>query len=231
MQFWCRLRRSGRRFLGLFLGLLSASCLHDPGPEPSRRALEFETLVSPSVVPSGTPTSARVSFVVGPSACWRVEWLTVTLREARIHVEGGAIDPRNSDLSCTDAFVRREQRVDLPALAPGDYEVVAGDLRTPLVVSDNIAPGGEKAAFQGTLRFFGPDELQGSGCAWGGYWSSWWFTGVPVDANESHCIIQGDVTQDDPCSLVDQFGPGYFERLVAVSSFQQANDLGAVQHV
>lgn len=220
MKFGRRVRMATSGTLSLALCVLSASCLNDPDPEPMRRALEFRTLVSPSVVSPGTSSSAQVAFEVGPSGCWGIEWLRVTLRGTEIHIEGGGIDPRHRDTACADASVRGLREVELPALPSGDYEIVAGGLRTPLVVTQEFTSATEEASFLGSLEFSGPEDLHASGCGWGTFVDNWWFTGLPAEVVPGDYSIHGRTTGDDPCSLADWFSPLFFSRFIAVSRIE-----------
>lgn len=222
MQCGRNFRSGASAGLSLLFGLSCTSCLDDPDPEPVRRALQFETLASPSAIAPDETGSAEVTFLVGPNGCWRVEWLTATLRGSQVVIDGGAIDPQRSDGGCTDLWVLKQERIDLPPLAPGSYEIVAGLLRTPLVVTAEPTSVVEKVAYQGTLRFWGPTDLHGSGCAYGGKFFLWLFTGLPLEADEQSCVIQGEVTGNEPCSEVGSFDLNDFNRVVLVTSYQVA---------
>jgi hypothetical protein len=209
--------RSRRPFLIPFSWILFAlpiiSCDEEMSPEPLRHPLVFESLMAPSGIAPDTPANALVSFRIGSSSCWEVETVQVTVIEKTVRIEGNAINHNKPDRVCLLALGYGHQEVTLPALDEGQYEVIAGDLRTTLTVSNDSTSRVENVVYRG--RLFSQD----SGCAWGGHGElHWLFTGLPPNLSFDEYLVQGEVTSEDPCGEA----PDFFERIVEVRSVVQS---------
>lgn len=174
------------------------SCLLDD----EATTLSFLAMALPDRIAVGESVEVDVHYGIGPESCFEAERIQVTVEGSRIRIAGtGARGPG----PCGDTTATGRSVVRIPPLDPGEYTVVAGDLRAVITVAGD-APGERNRLV--CAGGFHPDN---GGCELRGNDMVVALIGFPpgLDTKRGY-LVQALIGTDDPCGLARHGPVDYF---------------------
>ncbi|MFH1679964.1 MAG: hypothetical protein ABIH26_04895 [Candidatus Eisenbacteria bacterium] len=188
------LLRRPRVCLLLLIPLFLSGCLSGPDDEPARRTLQFSELrFSSPISPADTSATIEAGYYVGPTFCWAIEEINVSLEGRTIRVSGTAVD-RSEGQTCGQALSYGQGSLSLPPLDPGTYLLRAGSLHDTLVVSTEVASSSRRFVARGDLA----SDATGCGdLAAPPFWIG--LSDLPDSLPTGEIIVWGEELDEDPC--------------------------------